>query len=110
MFGSGDGGGFDGNGGSGCASASGGEDGVVAEHRYEHDDVTAASTGCSGEATGDGTTSAGGGAEDDRDAIVRDAGDVAEVICGYATEQELPVYECPSERDGNVGRYGLHDG
>ncbi len=34
--------------------ASGGEDGVVAEHCYEHDDGVADSAGCGGEAAGDG--------------------------------------------------------
>ena len=35
---------------------------------------------------------------------------MAEVIWEYAAEQGLPVYERSSERFGNVGRYGVHDG
>ena len=66
--------------------ASAGEDGFVAEHDYEHDDGDSASAGGGGEAAGDGTAGAGGGSEDDRDAVVHDAGQVAEVDYGHAAE------------------------
>ncbi len=94
---------------AGRAGASGSEDGAVAEHCYEYDDGVTDSARGSGADAGDGKTGAGRGSENDDDAIVSNAGQVAEVDYRYAAGQELSIYECQAERDGDVGRYDMHD-
>ena len=93
-----------------CDYAAADKDGVVAEHRDEHDDGAAASAGGGGEDAGDGQAGAGSSAEDDRNAVVHDAGQMAEVVYRHAAEAKLPALECAPERDGDVERYGVHVG
>src|SRR5271155_5734788 len=92
----------DSDGGAGYAGASCGEDGVVAEHRDEHDDGNTDSSGGCGEVASNGEAGAGVGSDNDGDAVLPDAGEVAEVVCEYAAEQRLSVYECSPELDRDV--------
>ena len=59
--------------GAGCSGSSGGKDGFVAEHVYEHDDGYSIATGCGGQDAGDGTAGAGGGADNNCVAVLPDA-------------------------------------